>query len=66
MKGTTMEDGTLVQALYEGDDFSVYRVEDVDGEVGFDVTLFDSITLHFLKEEWNEFLEAMHSLETEK
>ena len=61
-----MEDGTLVQALYEGDDFSVYRVEDVDGEVGFDVTLFDSITLHFLKEEWNEFLEAMHSLETEK
>ena len=45
------DNGTQIQALYEGENFSIYRVEDLDGEVGFDVTLFDSITLHFLKEE---------------
>lgn len=61
-----MDDETMIQALYEGDDFSIYRVEDLDGEVGFDVTLFDSVTLHFLKEEWNDFLEVLHNLSPEK
>jgi len=61
-----MDDGTMIQALYEGDDFSIYRVEDLDGEVGFDVTLFDSVTLHFLKEEWNDFLEVLQNLSPEK
>ena len=57
--------GTSIQALYEGDDMSIYRVEDADGDVGFDMTLFDSVTLHFLKEEWNDFLEVIHSLQKE-
>jgi len=61
-----MEDGAYIQALYEGDDFSIYRIEDVDGEVGFDVTLFDSITLHFLKDEWNEFIEVIKNLSAEE
>lgn len=59
------DNGTSIQALYEGENFSIYRVEDLDGDVGFDVTLFDSITLHFLKEEWNEFLGVMHNLTLE-
>jgi hypothetical protein len=50
-----------VHVLYEGDDVRVYRVEEGD-EVGYDLNLFDTITLHFLREEWEEFLQAMHSL----
>ncbi|NJL93083.1 MAG: hypothetical protein HC915_04840 [Anaerolineae bacterium] len=60
------DNGTMIQALFEGETFSIYRVEDADGDVGIDVTLFDSITVHFLKDEWNEFLEVMQTLRPEK
>jgi hypothetical protein len=61
-----MDDNVNIQVLYEGDTFSVYRFEEEDGEVAIDVNLFDTITLHFVKEEWNEFLEVLHSLQAEK
>ena len=53
------DDNIKVKTLYEGDTFSIYRVEDEDGEIGYDLNLFDSVTLHFLEEEWNEFLEVL-------
>jgi hypothetical protein len=54
-----------IEMVFESDTLTIYRVEDEEGEVFFDVHLFDSITLHFMKEEWNEFVEAIHSLDTE-
>lgn len=58
--------GITLQSLYEGEDISIYRVTDEDGEVGFDVTLYDTVTLHFVKDEWNEFLEVLQSLDIEE
>lgn len=52
-------DNIKVKTLHEGETFSIYRVEDEDGEIGYDLNLFDSVTLHFLEEEWNEFLEVL-------
>lgn len=57
-----MDDGAYIQPLYEGDNFSIYRIEDVDGEVGFDLHLFDTMTVHFLEDEWNELLEVLRNL----
>ena len=53
------DDKIKVKTLHEGETFSIYRVEDEDGEIGYDLNLFDSVTLHFLEEEWNEFLEVL-------
>ena len=53
------DDNIKVKTLHEGDTFSIYWVEDEDGEIGYDLNLFDSVTLHFLEEEWNEFLEVL-------
>lgn len=55
-----------MQNLYEGESLSIYRVEDEDGEVGFDITFFDSVTIHFMREEWNELVEIMQQLEVEE
>ena len=59
------QNDTTIQTLYEGEDFSIYRVEDGDGEVGFDVTLFDSVTVHFIKDEWNDFLTILKNFDPE-
>jgi len=53
------DDGVNVKTLHEGESFSIYRVEDEDGEIGYDLTLFDTVTLHFIEEEWKEFLEVL-------
>lgn len=54
-----------IQPIYEGDVFSIYRIEEEGGEVGFDVNFYDSVTIHFLKEEWNSFLDVIHSIQPE-
>jgi hypothetical protein len=55
-----MSDNNIkVKTLHEGDTFSIYRVEDEAGQIGYDLNLFDSVTLHFLEEEWNEFLDVL-------
>lgn len=61
-----MTDSIKMQNLYEGESLSIYRVEDEDGEVGFDITFFDSVTIHFMREEWNELVEIMQQLEVEE
>lgn len=42
-------------ALAETDNYMVWEVRDPDGEVTFHVEL-GAVTLHFFREEWNEFL----------
>lgn len=66
MKGKNIVDDNMMsyQTLYEGELFSVYRFEE-EGEVNIDVHVFDMFTIHFAKEDWNEFLEVMHSLSLE-
>lgn len=59
-------DTPSIQTIFEGDDFSIYRVEDEDGEVGYDVTFYDTVTVHFIKEEWNAFVEVVQALKTEE
>ncbi len=61
----TPPDGIRMQSLYEGESLSIYRVEDEDGEVGFDITFFDSVTIHFMRDEWNELVEIMQEFEPE-
>lgn len=56
------DDNLQIRSLFEGETYSVYRIEEEDGEVGYDLNLFGTITIHFLEEEWEEFLEVMHSL----
>jgi hypothetical protein len=58
-------DGIKLKSLYEGDSITIYRVEDEEGEVGFDITFFDSVTVHFVKEEFNELLEILHQIQPE-
>ncbi|HLA43179.1 MAG TPA: hypothetical protein VJZ27_07080 [Aggregatilineales bacterium] len=57
-------DGLDIQLLYEGDLYSAHRIEE-DGEVEFSINLFGTVTVHFDLDEWNEFLDAMHSLNPE-
>ena len=53
------DENITVKTLHEGDTFSIYRIENEEGEIGYDLNLFDSVTLHFIEEEWNEFLDVL-------
>lgn len=61
----TPPDGISMQSLYDGESMSIYRVEDEDGEVGFDITFFDSVTVHLMRDEWNELVEILQEMEVE-
>lgn len=61
-----MEDEVNVQLLFESDSMSIYRIQDEDGEVAFDLNLFDTVTLHFMKDEWNELVEAIQAIGAER
>lgn len=52
-----------IQPVFEGENFSIYRVEDEEGDIGFDVNFFDNVTVHFLAEEWDEFLDVIQSID---
>lgn len=54
-----------MQSLYDGESMSIYRVEDEDGEVGYDITFFDSVTVHLMRDEWNELVEILQEMEVE-
>jgi hypothetical protein len=49
------------QTLAETDNFIAWQAAEPDGETTFHVEL-NNITLHFFREEWNEFLELMRNL----
>jgi hypothetical protein len=49
------------QTLAETDNFIAWQAAEPDGETTYHVEL-NNITLHFFREEWNEFLELMRNL----
>ena len=46
------------QALAETDNYLVWEVPEPDGEITYHVEL-GAVTLHFFREEWEEFLRLM-------
>ena len=58
-----MNNGTepKTQNLAETDNYIIWKADEPDDETTYHVELGD-LTLHFFKEEWDEFLELMRSL----
>jgi hypothetical protein len=49
------------ETLAETENYLVWSAEEPDGETTFHVEL-GNVTVHFFKEEWDEFLELVHVL----
>lgn len=49
------------QVIAETDNFLAWRAEEPDGETTFHLEL-NNVTLHFFKEEWEEFLKLVKTL----
>jgi len=47
--------------LAETDSYLAWKAEEPDGETTYHLEL-NNVTLHFFKEEWDEFLELIHAL----
>jgi len=47
--------------LAETQNYIVWTADEPDGETTYNVEL-GTVTLHFFKEEWDEFLKLIHSL----
>ncbi|MFQ5406860.1 MAG: hypothetical protein ACE5FI_00365 [Anaerolineales bacterium] len=47
--------------LAETDDFSAWQIEEPDGETTYHLEL-NQVTLHFFREEWDEFLQLARQL----
>lgn len=52
---------TQTQTLAETDNYMVWKADEPDGETTYHIEL-NSVTLHFFKEEWEEFIELAQSL----
>jgi hypothetical protein len=50
------------QVIAETDSFLAWRAEEPDGETTFHLEL-NNVTLHFFKEEWEEFLKLVKTLD---
>jgi hypothetical protein len=59
MAKTTQEPET--KTLAETENYLVWQADEPDGETTFHVEL-NNVTLHFFKEEWEEFLLLVRSL----
>ena len=60
MAKTTPEPKTKTRA--ETENYLVWQADEPDGEITYHVEL-NNITLHFFKEEWDEFLDLVHNLD---
>ena len=49
------------KTIAETDNYVAWSVEEPDGETTYHLEL-NSVTLHFFKEEWDEFIELMLAL----
>jgi hypothetical protein len=47
--------------IAETENYLVWKADEPDGETTYHIEL-NSVTLHFFKEEWDEFLQLVHSL----
>lgn len=52
-----MED-PAVETLAESENFGLWRAEETDGETTYHLDM-GPVTMHFLREEWEEFLGLM-------
>jgi hypothetical protein len=59
MPKTTSEPETTT--LAETESYLAWKADEPDGETTYHLEL-NNVTLHFFKEEWDEFLELIHSL----
>lgn len=50
------------ETLAETENYLVWKAEEPDGETTYHVEL-GNVTVHFFKEEWDEFLELVHGLD---
>jgi hypothetical protein len=50
------------ETLAETENYLVWKAEEPDGETTYHVEL-GNVTVHFFKEEWDEFLELVRALE---
>jgi hypothetical protein len=51
------------ETIAETDNYLVYSAEEPDGETTWNVEL-GTVTLHFFREEWREFLELTAQIKT--
>lgn len=51
-------DSPKTQTVVETDQYIVWKSDEPDGEVVYHIEV-NNVTLHFFKEEWEEFLELM-------
>ncbi len=59
MPKTELEPKT--ETLAETDNFLAWKAEEPDGETTYHLEL-NNVTVHFFKEEWDEFLSLIRSL----
>ena len=52
----------VVELLCEEEDFSVWRAEDLDGEMTYHLEL-GPVTVHFLSEDWDRFVRLIGKVE---
>lgn len=50
-----------IETLAETENYGVYLSDDPDGETTYLLEL-NNVTIHFFDEEWQEFLELVHSI----
>jgi hypothetical protein len=55
------ENETRTETLAETDKYMAWLADEQDGETTYHLEL-NNITLHFFKEEWEEFLDLMRDL----
>ena len=53
---------TDIVILAETENFSLWQTEDPDGETTYHLEL-GSVTMHFFREEWAEFIQLMGQVE---
>lgn len=49
------------ETLAETESFLAWKADEPDGETTYHLDI-NNVTLHFFREEWDEFLELIHSL----
>ena len=55
-------DEPTIDVLAESENFGLWRAEEPDGEMTYHLEL-GTVTVHFFREEWEEFLELMGKME---
>jgi hypothetical protein len=51
-----------IKTLVETDNYSIWRADELDDESTYHVEV-NNVTIHFFKEEWEEFIELIKRLQ---